>query len=100
MMMRHYADVLLLWLTIIGPATAAELTGTPRIVDGDTVEIGGGKNRLEGIDAPATDQLCLNAKGQRWTCGIDARDPLRNKGGGQAWHLRGSGDRAYWRLPV
>jgi len=76
MMMRHFAGVLLFWLTIIGPATAAELT--PRIVDGDTVEIGGVKIRLEGIDAPETDQLCLNAKGQRWTCGIDARDQLIN----------------------
>jgi endonuclease YncB( thermonuclease family) len=98
MMTRHFAGVLLLlWLTIIGPAAAAELTGIPRIVDGDTVEIGGVKIRLEGIDAPETDQLCLNAKGQRWTCGIDARDQLINKAGGKPWTCRVSGSDRYGR---
>src|ERR1035437_4384034 len=48
----------------------------PRIVDGDTLAIGATKVRLEGIDAPETDQVCLNANGVYWTCGIDARDQL------------------------
>ncbi len=39
------------------PAFAAEITGIPRIVDGDTVEIGHVKIRLSGIDAPETDQI-------------------------------------------
>ena len=30
----------------------AEIYGTPRIIDGDTVHINGKKIRLEGIDAP------------------------------------------------
>ena len=57
-------------------AQAADLSGVPRIVDGDTLAIGATKVRLEGIDAPETDQVCLNANGVRWTCGIDARDQL------------------------
>src|SRR5271154_1695833 len=44
-------------------AHATEVGGIPRIVDGDTVQIGATKIRLSGIDAPETDQLCLNAKG-------------------------------------
>ena len=48
----------------------------------DTLTIGATKVRLEGIDAPETDQVCLNANGNRWTCGIDARDQL-------AAHIRG-----------
>jgi endonuclease YncB( thermonuclease family) len=32
-------------------ARAADLTGMPRIVDGDTLAIGATKVRLEGIDA-------------------------------------------------
>jgi endonuclease YncB( thermonuclease family) len=48
----------------------------PRVVDGDTLAIGATKVRLEGIDAPETDQVCLNAGGLRWTCGIHARDQL------------------------
>ena len=57
-------------------AQAADLTGIPRIVDGDTLAIGATKIRLEGIDAPETDQVCLDAGGSRWTCGIEARDRL------------------------
>ena len=58
------------------PAFGANFTGVPRIVDGDTLAIGSTKIRLEGIDAPETDQVCLNANGAHWTCGIDARDQL------------------------
>jgi hypothetical protein len=32
--------------------------------------------RLEGIDAPETDQICLDANGIRWTCGIESRNRL------------------------
>jgi endonuclease YncB( thermonuclease family) len=53
---------------------AANITGIPTVVDGDTLTIGATKVRLEGIDAPETDQVCLNASGVRWTCGIDARN--------------------------
>src|SRR3974390_3103029 len=68
---------LLLALTVMSAtARAADLTGIPRIVDGDTLAIGATKIRLEGIDAPETDQVCLNASGSRWTCGIEARDRL------------------------
>lgn len=63
-------------------AQAADLSGVPRIVDGDTLAIGATKVRLEGIDAPETDQFCLNANGHRWACGIDARDQLTAHVGG------------------
>jgi endonuclease YncB( thermonuclease family) len=49
---------------------AADLTGVPRIVDGDTIAIGSTKFRLQGIDAPETDQFCLNANGDHWIYGI------------------------------
>ena len=63
-------------------AQAANITGVPRVVDGDTLAIGMTKVRLEGIDARETDQICLNTNGVRWTCGIDARDQL-------AAHIKG-----------
>ncbi len=63
------------WLTC-PLAQAADLSGVPRIVDGDTLAIGSTKIRLQGIDAPETDQVCLNANGVHWACGIDARDQL------------------------
>jgi endonuclease YncB( thermonuclease family) len=57
-------------------AQVAELSGAPRVVDGDTFIIGDTRIRLEGIDAPETDQICLDASGARWTCGIEARNRL------------------------
>jgi endonuclease YncB( thermonuclease family) len=71
-----------------GAALANEILGVPRIVDGDTVQIGATKIRLQGIDAPETDQLCLDRLGKRWTCGIEARDRLAQKAGGKVWTCR------------
>jgi endonuclease YncB( thermonuclease family) len=69
--------VLLAALLFVGNAHASELiTGVARIVDGDTLVVGDIKVRLEGIDAPETDQLCLDAHSVKWTCGIAARDQL------------------------
>jgi endonuclease YncB( thermonuclease family) len=57
-------------------AQARDFTGPPRVIDGDTLAIGATKFRLEGIDAPESDQVCLNATGARWACGIESRDQL------------------------
>jgi endonuclease YncB( thermonuclease family) len=76
--MKTIVIALVAWLTC-PVAQAADLSGVPRIVDGDTLAIGSTKIRLEGIDAPETDQVCLNANGVYWACGIDARDQLAEK---------------------
>ena len=73
--MKNLAIALVACLTC-SLAQAADLSGVPRVVDGDTLAIGATRVRLEGIDAPETDQVCLNANGMRWACGIDARDQL------------------------
>jgi endonuclease YncB( thermonuclease family) len=46
------------------------------IKDGDTIELGGTPFRLDGIDAPEFDQMCLDEQGAMWACGIEARDQL------------------------
>lgn len=79
-------------------AQAAELSGVPRIVDGDTLAIGAMKVRLEGIDAPETDQVCLNARGSRWTCGIEARDQLSSYIAGRAITCVSNGSDVYHRI--
>ena len=66
-------------------ARAAEVTGVPKVREGDQVQIGNTRIRLAGIDAPSTDQLCLNTKGERWTCGIAARDELIKHAGSRTW---------------
>jgi len=83
--MKFRAALVLLVAVTHSPACATEISGTPRIVDGDTVEIGQTKIRLLGIDAPETDQICLNAKGDRRACGIAARDELTRHSNGQIW---------------
>jgi endonuclease YncB( thermonuclease family) len=66
----------LIALFFLGHAHATELiSGVARIVDGDTLAIGETKIRLEGIDAPETDQVCLDQNAATWNCGIVARDP-------------------------
>ena len=76
---------------------AGEITGVPRIHDGDTVKIGQTKLRLSGMDAPETDQICLNADGQKWACGIAARDALIKYSNGQIWECTTTGDGGYKR---
>ena len=56
------------------PSLAVEVS----VTDGDTLILNGITYRLDGIEAPQTDQTCLNDKGAAWTCGIDARDRLRD----------------------
>jgi endonuclease YncB( thermonuclease family) len=83
--------------TLAGPSYSAEISGEPRIVDGDTVEIGHIKIRFAGIDAPETDQICLDSKGDRWACGVTARDGLIKCSGGRSWDCELIGTDKYGR---
>lgn len=53
-----------------------EISGAPRVVDGDSLELKGEKVRLKGIDAPELQQKC-EKKGQFWSCGRAAATALR-----------------------
>ena len=64
---------------------AADVSGVPKIREADLVQIGNSRIRLSGIDAPSADQLCLNTNGERWTCGIAARDELIKHTEGKSW---------------
>jgi endonuclease YncB( thermonuclease family) len=84
----------IVWLTCLS-AHAADLKGVPTIVDGNTLVIGTTKIRLERIYAPETDQICLNANGIRWTCGIDARNQLAAHIAGREINCTSNGANAY-----
>jgi len=86
------AIALLLWPVI---AQAADITGVAKIREGDQIQIGNHRIRLGGIDAPSVDQLCLNPKGERWTCGVAARDDLIKHADNKTWtcHTRQVTDR-------
>src|SRR6201986_777329 len=64
---------------------AADITGVPKIREGDQVTIGSSRIRLSGIDAPSVDQLCLNNSGERWTCGVAAREELIKYADKKVW---------------
>ena len=74
---RRLGTAVLLGLALAVSAHAADpIRGSARIVDGDTLAIGETKIRLEGIDAPESDQVCLNQNAEKWNCGAVARDKL------------------------
>ena len=50
--------ILIIFFISFFSVSAEEISGIPKIIDGDTVHIGGYKIRLEGIDAPEMRQQC------------------------------------------
>lgn len=56
---------------------AASVVGVvDHVVDGDTLDIGGTRVRLEGIDAPELGQRCGRAWFGTWACGAKAQGAL------------------------
>ena len=93
--MRGLAFTTLLLLAI--PASAQDVTGPARVVDGDTLAIADRSVRLLGIDAPELDQRCTR-DGQEWACGEEAAAQLRSLVEGQIVTCRDQGSDAHARL--
>ena len=56
----------------------ADLSGRARVIDGDTLEVGGARVRLYGIDAPESAQRCRSG-GRTWSCGREATRALARR---------------------
>ncbi|WGS02060.1 thermonuclease family protein [Bradyrhizobium sp. ISRA443] len=67
-----FVATLLLTSLPIDPSLAV----TAIVKDAGAVQLGNTVYRLDGIDAPAIDQLCTDEHADVWTCGIEARDQL------------------------
>ena len=59
-------------------SSGATLSGSARVIDGDTLEIRGMRIRLHGIDAPESAQRCRDA-GRSWPCGREATRALSGR---------------------
>lgn len=75
--MRILIFPLFLFLSAITlEADTMTLDGKAKVVDGDTISVGGNRVRLHGIDAPESGQTCDNANGLSYKCGQVATDRL------------------------
>ena len=82
-------------------ATSPSLAANPAVRDGGTISVGGITYRLDGIDAPAYDQFCIDDHADSWACGVEARDQLTTLIGDRDLHCDDLGpDTAYknWHL--
>jgi endonuclease YncB( thermonuclease family) len=91
------AAVLVSGATVL-PSRADQLVAVPRIVDADTVDAGAAKIRLNGIDAPETDQRCIDAHGQVWSCGVEATAKLQAYSHDRSWTCELTGLDRYGRF--
>lgn len=71
--------------------------------DGGTIDVKGVTYRLDAVDAPAFDQICIDDHADSWPCGVDARDQLTGLIGDREVHCDDLGpDKTYkkWRLGI
>jgi endonuclease YncB( thermonuclease family) len=60
-----------------GDAVRQGVQGAVRVIDGDTIDVGETRIRLEGIDAPEAGQSCKRKWFGWWACGHEATAALR-----------------------
>ena len=90
---------LILLLLLCPTATEADtLRGKPYVTDGDTVKVSGERIRLEGIDAPETNQRCRDATEKSYRCGLVATEALKTKIGRSSITCEGRARDRYGRL--
>ncbi|HEV7433339.1 MAG TPA: thermonuclease family protein [Pseudorhizobium sp.] len=79
---------------------SVRLDGPFVAVDGDTLVAGAERLRLEGLDAPESEQVCKDARGREWACGEEARVALEHLTSAAAVVCSGSSRDRYNRLLV
>jgi endonuclease YncB( thermonuclease family) len=62
---------------ILSALSASQSFAASTIVrDGGTIQLADVTYRLDGIDAPEFDQMCIDEHADTWACGVEARDQL------------------------
>eukprot|EP00241_Pyramimonas_parkeae_P006690 CAMPEP_0114260484 /NCGR_PEP_ID=MMETSP0058-20121206/20519_1 /TAXON_ID=36894 /ORGANISM="Pyramimonas parkeae, CCMP726" /LENGTH=319 /DNA_ID=CAMNT_0001375737 /DNA_START=156 /DNA_END=1112 /DNA_ORIENTATION=+ len=77
--------IVAVWLIAGGSAVASSdvLSGTFRVVDGDTLKMGDERVRLYGVDAPESKQMCTTNQGKEYACGVVSTQQLEQHIGNQ-----------------
>ncbi|RWR28889.1 thermonuclease family protein [Sinirhodobacter populi] len=75
--MLRLCSVFVLIVACAAAACAMSVNGAVRVVDGDTLVVGGERVRLFGIDAPERAQTCQDARGRAWPCGSRATEAMK-----------------------
>lgn len=76
--------VLSLMLCLASPLMAdVEFSGTVRVIDGDTLDVGNTRVRVHGIDAPEVGQPCTSDVLGSYDCGAFVRDEVARRYNGQ-----------------
>lgn len=76
-MFKRIAPIFAALLLLPASASSADtITGRASVVDGDTIEIGGKRVRLHGVDAPESWQKCFDGDGGTYRCGKAAASAL------------------------
>ena len=57
---------------------AGEISGVPKIIDGDTIKILNKRIRFHGIDTPEKKQFCVK-NSKKYKCGQEATNALKKK---------------------
>jgi len=60
------------------PQFNKNFSGNTKVLDGDSIKVGGKEVRLFGLDAPEFKQTCFNAKNQEYACGQASFEFLTN----------------------
>jgi endonuclease YncB( thermonuclease family) len=82
-----FATAALLVAAVVKPCCATDVI----IKDGDTIGVDGKTCRLDAIDAPELDQVCLNETGAAMSCGREVRERLAQYIGGRAVRCEDNG---------
>lgn len=82
----------------VWPFSNDDVAGMASVVDGDTIDIGSQRIRLEGIDAPEAAQSCGARAGGNWACGHAAAEALAKMIGKRRVTCRSAGMDKYDRL--
>jgi endonuclease YncB( thermonuclease family) len=70
-------------LLLAASSASQAFGGTAVVRDGSTLQLAGVTYRLDGVDVPALDQMCIDEHADAWACGLEARDRLSRLIGGR-----------------